>query len=776
MRLQRKAVGGLVAAGAVVVVLAVSAWRSPHIIRQRVVEWARARGLQAHVGDVSIGLSSVELQDVVLKTSKALRVAVGSMRIEPGPIALAWGGTAAITGGTVRKVDLKLHVDESSSTELKPLFGAATRSAEKGSQHKVGRRLGVEGLAVRVEDEHGALLEATGRAQLANGALTLSLKQARLGAAPQTELVAKGIELTVEREGPRLRGGRVQRADLRLPAQAGAATLGRLLDLRDRLRGVRGSAPATPAAKGNGLGIAGLFAPKAEIALDGGEVVDGRGQPLLDRVKASVGLAGEDALHLVASGHAASGGSLSCDLALWPHALRADGEVEIRALPLALAAPLLPALPWHEPEAARLDARLQIEGKGLEQIGLEGNAVLRDAALSSPRIAPEPVQLGQLEVSGRGRWFPLRRRLEIEEGNLSLGEVAVGIDGALELSDAHYLIDVDAKLPATKCTTAVQAIPEALLGDMRHARWAGKIGGGIELTLDSRDLAATVLEFDVNDGCAFVEVPIMADLQRFHGPFVHSVVEPGGEVFEMRTGPGTPAWTDFSDISPFLVHAVLAHEDVQFFSHRGFSPLHIRNALVRNLEAGRYVIGASTITMQLVKNVFLHREKTLARKVQEVLLTWWTERVMNKRSILELYLNVIEYGPGVYGIRNGARHYFNRLPSDLSPAEAVYLSTILPNPKGYHSHFERGAPPPQWFDRMRKIFARMRSRGWYSPEAVEYGLAELQRFRFVPEGTPTEAREIPGHAAPLPDAPEVFDVDDIFGDVDTPSTFDDLSP
>ena len=147
----------------------------------------------------------------------------------------------------------------------------------------------------------------------------------------------------------------------------------------------------------------------------------------------------------------------------------------------------------------------------------------------------------------------------------------------------------------------------------------------------------------------------MADLRRFHMPFMHSVLEPNGAEFQMETGPGTPNWAYIEDISPFFVHAVLAHEDAGFFIHRGFSMLHVRNALVRNLKERRYVVGASTITMQLVKNVFLHREKTLARKIQEVLLTWWIERVMEKRDILELYLNVIEYGPGVYGIRNGAQ-------------------------------------------------------------------------------------------------------------------------
>jgi membrane peptidoglycan carboxypeptidase len=218
----------------------------------------------------------------------------------------------------------------------------------------------------------------------------------------------------------------------------------------------------------------------------------------------------------------------------------------------------------------------------------------------------------------------------------------------------------------------------------------------------------------------------------------------------METGPGTANWTSLEDISPYLVHAVLAHEDGGFFTHHGFSLRHIRDALVRNLKEGRYVVGASTITMQLVKNVFLHREKTLARKIQEVLLTWWIERVMEKRDIIELYLNVIEYGPSVYGIRNGAKHYFNRLPSQLSPAESVYLATILPNPKKYHSAFERGSISASWVSQMRQMLMRLKERGSYSQEATDYGLHEIEDFHFHPEGTVVPARTLPGGAAVLP--------------------------
>jgi membrane peptidoglycan carboxypeptidase len=315
----------------------------------------------------------------------------------------------------------------------------------------------------------------------------------------------------------------------------------------------------------------------------------------------------------------------------------------------------------------------------------------------------------------------------------------------------------------------VRSIPEDLLGDMALASWQGKFGGHVRLKLDSRALDDGELVLTTSDHCEFVTVPAMADLRRFRMPFIHSVVEPDGTLFEMETGPGSSAWTFLEDISPFLVHAVLAHEDAGFFSHHGFSPRHIRDALVRNLKEGRYVVGASTITMQLVKNVFLHREKTLARKIQEVLLTWWIERVMEKRDIIELYLNVIEYGPAVYGIRNAAKHYFNRLPSQLSPAEAIYLSTILPNPKRYHLAFERGSVGAGRIDEMRKMLARMRAREWYSPEAVDYGMKELESFHFVPEGTITPPRQIPGGTAPLPYMQDFAQHGGEDGDADPPT-------
>jgi membrane peptidoglycan carboxypeptidase len=285
---------------------------------------------------------------------------------------------------------------------------------------------------------------------------------------------------------------------------------------------------------------------------------------------------------------------------------------------------------------------------------------------------------------------------------------------------------------------------------MARAEWRGSIAGQLRFQTDSRELDKTVLNVNITDRCSFEVVPVLADLSRFAGPFVHSVTEPDGTVFEMETGPGTENWTPIEQMSPYLVHAVLVHEDPQFFNHHGFSPLNIRNALVRDLKERRYAVGASTISMQLVKNVFLHREKTLARKIQEVLLTWWTERVMEKRDILELYLNVIEYGPSIYGIRNAAQHYWNRTPAELSPGESVFLANILPNPKHFHSYYQRNALSASWASGLKRFLQRLGERGAYDKEATDFGLEELDHFHFARPGHAPEPRTIAGSAAPLP--------------------------
>lgn len=147
-----------------------------------------------------------------------------------------------------------------------------------------------------------------------------------------------------------------------------------------------------------------------------------------------------------------------------------------------------------------------------------------------------------------------------------------------------------------------------------------------------------------------------------------------------RGGARVQLWRPLTDISPTLVDAVLMGEDAGFFGHAGFDPHEIREALRRNWEEGRTVRGASTITQQLAKNLYLSTERTYTRKLKEAILTYRLERALSKRRILEIYLNVIEWGDGIYGAEAAARDVFGKSAEKLSPAEAATLAAMIPSP------------------------------------------------------------------------------------------------
>lgn len=142
----------------------------------------------------------------------------------------------------------------------------------------------------------------------------------------------------------------------------------------------------------------------------------------------------------------------------------------------------------------------------------------------------------------------------------------------------------------------------------------------------------------------------------------------------------TQRWVPIGQVSPALLKAVLIGEDDKFYQHEGFDYEALEQAFEKNMKAGRFKAGASTISQQLTKNLFLSPEKSLTRKLKEAILTWRLERALTKRRILELYVNVAEWGDGIFGVEAAARHYFKKPASQLSTMEAARLAAVLPNP------------------------------------------------------------------------------------------------
>lgn len=142
-------------------------------------------------------------------------------------------------------------------------------------------------------------------------------------------------------------------------------------------------------------------------------------------------------------------------------------------------------------------------------------------------------------------------------------------------------------------------------------------------------------------------------------------------------------WVPLSRISPYVIKAVVIAEDDKFWSHKGFDMDAIQQALEKDIETGRFKFGGSTISQQLAKNLYLTPSKSPARKIKEAILTWRIEQALSKRRILELYLNVVEWGEGTFGIEAASLRYYGKPALSLSADEASRLAAVLPNPRRY---------------------------------------------------------------------------------------------
>lgn len=142
-------------------------------------------------------------------------------------------------------------------------------------------------------------------------------------------------------------------------------------------------------------------------------------------------------------------------------------------------------------------------------------------------------------------------------------------------------------------------------------------------------------------------------------------------------------WIPLSRISPYLIKAVLIAEDDKFYEHEGFDFEAIEKAIEKDIMQKKIKYGGSTISQQLVKNLYLSPSKNPLRKLKEAMLTWRVEKTLSKKRILELYLNVAEWGDGIFGIGAASMHYYGKPASELTPEEAARLAAVLPNPRKY---------------------------------------------------------------------------------------------
>lgn len=393
-------------------------------------------------------------------------------------------------------------------------------------------------------------------------------------------------------------------------------------------------------------------------------------------------------------------------------------------------------------------ADVMLAGDG-SVLTFSGNGVLDNVSLKRKELSPTPLSGIHAAFRARGSASLDGAKLELEDGELALGEVRVQGSGKLFRSDRGTQLRWTGGVPLAACQAFLDATPRGLTPLLTGLRMTGTFAVQTALDFDSERPSDTRVKLSVANDCQIQQITPELSPKRFATYWRREVKGPNKQPIEVESGPGSPDWVPFDAISPYMETAVMVCEDGHFPYHRGFDFEAMQNSIRDNLNQGRFARGASTISMQLAKNLYLSREKTLGRKLQEAVLTQLLEQELSKQQLMELYLNVIEYGPGVYGIGPAAKYYFNKRPSELTLAQSLYIASILSNPE--RQHFDPdGKVSLGWTRYLQKLMHIAKKIGHISEEQLATGLTEQVAFHVADTGATMPAGSFPADGADTP--------------------------
>jgi hypothetical protein len=414
--------------------------------------------------------------------------------------------------------------------------------------------------------------------------------------------------------------------------------------------------------------------------------------------------------------------------------------VDMQAFELGRVPDVLARLPVVDSEHATIAGHLEIDfGAGVAEV--DGQLAVAGLNLSHELLAREVVRDVGFSVDIDAKVDPAARRLQLERLAIDRAGVELLAHGELVHTAAraqrHYRVELE--VPPVGCQQVLDAIPRELVPGLIGFELDGQFSANMKIDADFADLDALELTADIGlAGCHVRAAPRRASVEYLSGAFVHRVTMRDGRTARVGLYTGSSSYTPLSNISRYMSEAVLTTEDGSFRRHDGFNRTQLEVALRRNLQSGKVRLGASTITMQMVKNVLLSHERTLSRKLQELFLTWWVEQALSKQRIMELYLNVIEFGPGIYGVSNASRHYFGKHPSELTSLEAAMLATMLPSPVRRHVHYCNGALDQRFEEKVRGVHDLMLERGRITADEHQVYAAMGLTFDLIERGDPTQ--------------------------------------
>ena len=410
-----------------------------------------------------------------------------------------------------------------------------------------------------------------------------------------------------------------------------------------------------------------------ELKIEDGDI-SGRLTANIDSVSNELGISG----HIEPS-----------DYALTARVFGVGGSVQLPYVPRRFG-----ALVSFDTVLVRLDGKEFENNDTGGELTVRGSVAARSFSLYHPKLAADEIEVerGSLDfvaTLGRGT-------AALEKGSkVTVNKIVLFPEISVRLKPSQA-IAIKVSSAETQANDFFSSLPTGIFDEVRGLQGTGTLtysmSGSLDLaqvdslTFDSRLQGKNFKLTNFGEG--------EQDLNKLNTAFQHTVYnDKGDSVRTFAVGPSNPDFVPYNNVSPYLIHAITTAEDPRFFTHKGFMEKAFVKSAIQNIKEKRFARGGSTLSMQLVKNVFLTRQKTVARKVEEALIVWLLENthIVSKQRMFEVYLNIIEWGPskyrwpsgkrGVYGVQDAALFYYGKRPSELDLAESLYLASIIPKPK-----------------------------------------------------------------------------------------------
>lgn len=358
-----------------------------------------------------------------------------------------------------------------------------------------------------------------------------------------------------------------------------------------------------------------------------------------------------------------------------------------------------------------------------------GYLSLSELSVFHPKVNPQH----EVKLHSAG----LKFNVSIEENNIFLDTTSIGILNSIRVKPViKYEKDIKTislhlKMHSTPSQDFFNSLPDGLFGTLEGIETTGNLKYTLDFIYPLENPDSIQFNSELKKDNFRIKKFGKEFFSRLNNSFPYTAYEKGVPVKTFMVGPENPDFTPLYAISTHLKNAVLTSEDGGFYLHRGFNEEAFRKSIIDNIHKGKFARGGSTISMQLVKNVFLNRNKTIGRKLEEVLIVWLIENngLVPKDRMYEVYLNIIEWGPMIYGIKEASEFYFNKRPSDLTLPESIFLASIIPSPKAFKYSFEKdGTLKNRLYGYFRLMSAHMLKKGFISEDEANnlYPAIELK--------------------------------------------------